>query len=86
MRTKMTWGDRYEGGWSYGGRGVHLSYFQIGKQDFKVFGTSRMNLLLIHQRQEFTFETPSPEVVVVAVTITTTIGGGGGGGAGCTNV
>ena len=38
MRTKMTWGDRYEGGWSYGGRGVHLSYFQVGKQ-FQSFGS-----------------------------------------------
>ena len=25
MRTKMTWGNRYEGGWSYGGRGVNIS-------------------------------------------------------------
>ena len=39
MRTKMTWGDRYSGGWSYGGRGVHLSYFKIGKQA-QDFGTA----------------------------------------------
>ncbi|MFM8985383.1 MAG: hypothetical protein ACKONH_04880, partial [Planctomycetia bacterium] len=32
MRTKMTWGNRYEGGWSYNDRGVHLSYFQLGAQ------------------------------------------------------
>ncbi len=31
MRTKMAWGNRYEGGWSYGGRGINISYFQIGK-------------------------------------------------------
>ena len=29
MRTKMTMGNRYEGGWSYGGRGVNISHFQL---------------------------------------------------------
>lgn len=32
LRTKMTWGNRYEGGWIYGSRGVGLSYFDSGKQ------------------------------------------------------
>jgi hypothetical protein len=29
MRTKMGWGNRYEGGWIYDNRGVHISYFAI---------------------------------------------------------
>jgi hypothetical protein len=32
MRTKMTTGDRYEGGWIYDNRGVLLSYFGTGEQ------------------------------------------------------
>jgi hypothetical protein len=32
MRTKMAWGNRYEGGWIYDGRGVNISYFTIGSQ------------------------------------------------------
>jgi len=33
MRTKMTWGNRYEGGWIYDNRGVAISYFfDTGKQ------------------------------------------------------
>ena len=65
LRTKMTMGDRYEGGWSYGGRGVHISYFQLGKQD-QVFGTSN-EFAANSPTQEFTFENQGT-------------GGGGGGG------
>lgn len=32
MRTKMAWGNRYEGGWIYDGKGVNISYFTIGSQ------------------------------------------------------
>jgi hypothetical protein len=32
MRTKMTWGNRYEGGWIYDNSGVAISYFDTGKQ------------------------------------------------------
>jgi len=32
MRTKMAWGNRYEGGWIYDGRGVNISYFTVGSQ------------------------------------------------------
>jgi hypothetical protein len=32
MRTKMSWGNRYEGGWIYDGRGVNISYFTVGSQ------------------------------------------------------
>ena len=55
MRTKMTWGNRYEGGWSYGGRGVNISYFQIGKQE-QTFGTSS-EFAVNSPTQTFTFET-----------------------------
>lgn len=30
MRTAMTWGNRYEGGWIYDNRGVQLGYFNTG--------------------------------------------------------
>ncbi len=33
MRTAMTWGNRYEGGWIYDNRGVALSYFDSGDQN-----------------------------------------------------
>ena len=32
MRTAMTWGNRYEGGWIYDNRGVQISYFNSGIQ------------------------------------------------------
>ena len=32
MRTAMTWGNRYEGGWIYDNRGVQLGYFNSGIQ------------------------------------------------------
>ncbi|MBT6460611.1 MAG: hypothetical protein HOK57_12475, partial [Planctomycetaceae bacterium] len=73
MRTKMTMGNRYEGGWSYGGRGVHLSYFQLGKQD-QTFGTSS-EFAVNSPTQTFTFETSLAGGGA---------GGGGGGGGGGT--
>jgi len=33
MRTAMTWGNRFEGGWIYDNRGVALSYFDSGNQN-----------------------------------------------------
>jgi len=67
MRTKMTWGNRYEGGWSYGGRGIHISYFQVGKQE-QSFGTSN-EFAVNSPTQTFTFEN-------------NVSGGGAGAGAG----
>jgi hypothetical protein len=32
MRTKMAWGNRYEGGWIYDNRGVLLTYTDLGSQ------------------------------------------------------
>ena len=71
MRTKMAWGSRYEGGWSYGGRGINLSYFQIGKQE-QTFGTSS-EFAVNSPTQTFTFETSLAGGGA---------GGGGGGGGG----
>ena len=31
MRTRMAWGNRYEGGWIYDNNGVNISYFNIGQ-------------------------------------------------------
>jgi hypothetical protein len=31
MRTRMGWGNRYEGGWIYDNNGVNISYFSIGQ-------------------------------------------------------
>jgi hypothetical protein len=31
MRTKMGWGNRYEGGWIYDNNGVNISYFNMGQ-------------------------------------------------------
>jgi hypothetical protein len=36
MRTSMAWGNRYEGGWIYDGRGMAIDYFNIGQsQEFQ---------------------------------------------------
>ena len=32
MRTKISWGNRYEGGWIYDNRGVLLTYADLGSQ------------------------------------------------------
>jgi hypothetical protein len=64
MRTKMTWGNRYEGGWSYNDRGVHLSYFQLGAQSQGFRSIS-----------EFAASSPTQEVNVEF----SNPGGGGGG-------
>jgi hypothetical protein len=78
MRTKMTWGDRYEGGWSYGGRGVRLSYFQVGAQE-QSFGTVN-EFAANSPTQTFTFENSSSGGGAGAG------GGGGTGGSAILNV
>ena len=71
MRTKMTMGNRYEGGWSYGGRGVHLSYFQLGKQE-QSFGSVN----------EFAANSPTTETTFTPPNSNSNNNGGlGGGGA-----
>ena len=32
MKTAMTWGNRYEGGWIYDNRGIEINYFDTGEQ------------------------------------------------------
>jgi len=31
MRTRMGWGNRYEGGWIYDNNGINISYFNVGQ-------------------------------------------------------
>jgi hypothetical protein len=71
MRTAMTWGNRYEGGWIYDNRGIALSYFDSGDQNQR-FVT--MN--------EFAASSPTQ-----IFTQNSTGGGGvGGGGGGVGNI
>ena len=70
MRTAMTWGNRYEGGWMYDNRGVQISYFNTGvlSQEFQ-------------SSSEFAASSPTQ-----IFTQTTTGGGNfGGGGVGNVN-
>ena len=70
MRTAMTWGNRYEGGWMYDNRGVQISYFNTGvlSQSFQT-------------NSEFAASSPTQ-----IFTQTTTGGGNfGGGGVGNIN-
>jgi hypothetical protein len=67
MRTKMTWGNRYEGGWSYNDRGVNLSYFQLGAQSQEFRSAS-----------EFAASSPTQQVTIEFGSV----GGGGGGDGG----
>ena len=69
MRTAMTWGNRYEGGWIYDNRGVALSYFDSGDQNQR-FVT--MN--------EFAASSPTQ-----IFTQNSTAGGNTGGGVGNVN-
>jgi hypothetical protein len=70
MRTKMTWGSRYEGGWIYDNRGVEISYWNLGKQsqDFQTISE---------------FAAASPTQIF---TQTNTSGGAGGTGGGVGNI
>jgi hypothetical protein len=61
----MSWGNRYEGGWIYDGRGVQVGYFNTGVQS-QSFQTN----------SEFAASSPTQ-----IFTQTTTAGGGGGGAA-----
>ena len=71
LRTAMTWGNRYEGGWIYDNRGVLLSYFSSGDQNQRFVTLNE-------------FAASSPTQIF---TQTSTGGGGiGGGGAGVGNI
>ena len=80
MRTKMTWGNRFEGGWSYDGRGMEFSYLQLGSQA-QQFATIN----------ELAANSPSQDVTVDFGNSggggnNNNTGGGGGGGAGIASV
>ncbi|MEX0671590.1 MAG: hypothetical protein WD060_14160, partial [Pirellulales bacterium] len=70
MRTIMTWGNRYEGGWIYDDQGMQFSYFNTGakSQEFQTVS-------------EFAASSPTQ-----IFTQSTTGGGGGGGGGGIGNI
>ena len=36
LRTDMSWGNRYEGGWIYDNRGITVGYFDTGEQPQKI--------------------------------------------------
>ncbi len=65
MRTAMTWGNRYEGGWIYDDRGMAFGYFDTGDQ-VQSFQTNSE------------FAASSPTQIFTQVT---TAGATGGGGA-----
>jgi hypothetical protein len=66
MRTKMAWGNRYEGGWIYDGKGVNISYFTVGSQSQEFQTIS-----------EFAASSPTQ----IFTQTTTAAGSAGGGGA-----
>ena len=72
MRTKMAWGNRYEGGWIYDGKGVNISYFTVGSQS-QEFQTIN-EFAAASPTQTFTQETTSSESTTggVAVPLVTT--------------
>ena len=67
MRTAMTWGNRYEGGWIYDGRGLELGYFDTGDQN-QSFSTI----------SEFAASSPT-QIFTQQVSGGGGVGGGGGG-------
>jgi hypothetical protein len=73
MRTAMTWGNRYEGGWIYDNRGVALSYYDSGDQN-QTFTTM----------SEFAASSPT-QIFVQQASAGGGVGEGGGGGVGNVN-
>ena len=71
MRTIMTWGNRYEGGWIYDDQGMQFSYFNTGakSQEFQTLS-------------EFAASSPTQ----IFTQSTTGGGGDGGGGGGIGNI
>ncbi|MFM8578498.1 MAG: hypothetical protein ACKOCN_06830, partial [Planctomycetaceae bacterium] len=73
MQTKMSWGNRYEGGWIYDGRGIEISYFDSGEQsqDFMTLNEFAAS----SPTQVFTQEAESggAEFEAVVPSVTTTI-------------
>jgi hypothetical protein len=72
MRTGMTWGNRYEGGWIYDNRGIEISYWDTGNQS-QTFETIS-EFAASSPTQIFTQQTAVPQGGAIAA------GGIGGGG------
>jgi len=72
MRTAMSWGNRYEGGWIYDQRGVLISYFDSGNQAQSFLTMSE-------------FAASSPTQIFTQTTTGGGAGDGGGGGVGNIN-
>jgi hypothetical protein len=72
MRPVMTWGNRYEGGWIYDGRGVALSYFDTGEQSQSF--TTLSEFAASSPTQIFTQTAETGEAIIggIAVPIVTT--------------
>jgi hypothetical protein len=72
MRTRMGWGNRYEGGWIYDNNGVNISYFSVAQdQSFQT-------------NSEFAASSPT-QTFTQESTGGGGVGGGGGGGVGNIN-
>lgn len=71
LRTKMTWGNRYEGGWIYDDYGMLFSYWDSGPQD-QSFSTIN-EFALNSPQQTFDQETATSESTIggIAVPIVT---------------
>ena len=72
LRTKMTWGNRYEGGWIYDDYGMLFSYWDSGPQDQSF--TTINEFALNSPEQTFDQSTATSESTVggIAVPIVTT--------------
>jgi len=73
MKTAMSWGNRFEGGWIYDNRGVEISYWNTGDQSQQFETLSEF--AASSPTQIFSQQTAVPTGAGVAV------GGIGGGGA-----
>ncbi len=71
LRTKMTWGNRYEGGWIYDDYGMLFSYWDSGPQDQSF--TTINEFALNSPEQTFNQETATSESTIggIAVPIVT---------------
>ena len=72
MRTVMSWGNRYEGGWVYDNRGMQFSYFDSGEQGQSF--TTVSEFAASSPQQIFTQSTATSSAAIggVAIPLTTT--------------
>ena len=72
MRTAMSWGNRYEGGWMYDDRGMQFGYFDSGEQGQSF--TTVSEFAASSPQQIFTQSTATSSAAIggVAIPLTTT--------------